>query len=624
MSAIKILPEELANQIAAGEVVERPASVVKEFVENCLDAGAGQISVEVEGGGTRLIRVIDDGRGMDQDDVLLCLERHATSKLRKLDDLAAITTMGFRGEAVPAIASVCRLTITSRPAGQELGCRAEVRYGQVRKIHEAGCARGTTMEVRDLFGNVPARRKFLKSRRTELFHIEEAVLGAALAHPQVAMRYLVDGREIFAFAGQDDPARRVDFVLKRRSKAPLVTVQSCESVAEGAVAVRGWFLPPEETAAAHARLRLFVADRPVRDRMISHAVSEGMHGFLGKGRRPVGMLFVDLPPELVDVNVHPAKQEIRFRNSQLVHQLVSQAVRQGMESFQQEVKYALFGAAEAPAVKEQPKVEPQHESAPVATPRPLFQGQWRPSPSPSESFTRQDLHSEQWQPPARKNIEVAEPPATEAPLAATAESPPAPAQRPAEAEVALPRYLAQVADSYILCESPGGLLVIDQHAAHERLLYERLRRHYLEGKMASQGLLFAEMVECSPEQQAVLEGRQDDFSRLGLDIHPLGGETWAIKAIPSLLAGVPPLEIFHGIMAHYLADGTKDAASVEKLLASMACKAAVKAHDPLTREEGEALVAQMVAADIFSHCPHGRPVVRLFSPQEMGRWFKRS
>lgn len=624
MSLIKILPEELANQIAAGEVVERPASVVKEFVENCVDAGARQITVEVEGGGTRLLRVIDDGQGMDQDDVLLCLERHATSKLRELADLTSISTMGFRGEAVPAIASVCRLSITSRQQGHELGCRAEVRYGQVRKIHEIGCPQGTVMEVRDLFGNVPARKKFLKSTRTELLHVEEAVLGAALAHPAIAWRYVVAGREVFSFPPQDDPVHRVNFVLKRRSVTPLVAVQSCESVADGAVAVRGWLLPPDEIAPASARLRLFVADRPVRDRMVSHAVSEGMHGFLGKGKRPVGVLFVDLPPEVVDVNVHPAKQEIRFRNAQLIHQLVSQAVRQAMGAYQHAVKFSLFTAQESSEPVSGSK------SAEISVP-PLALA----SQEPPSLFVDRSPRL----PSVAKGPMVAVGAGQKMAAGAGAikqnrleSSPPSTIRNPESERIAtrrsadgygVPRYLGQVANSYILCESSQGLLVIDQHAAHERLLYERLRRHYLEHRLASQNLLFPEMVECSPAQLEVLERYHDEIAMFGLDIQPFGGETWTIKAIPVLLSALAPLDIFHGIMSHYLA-GEVSGTRVEELLATMACKAAIKAHDSLTQESGEALMAQMVAADIFSHCPHGRPVIRLFSPQEMGRWFKRT
>ncbi|MDT8335487.1 MAG: DNA mismatch repair endonuclease MutL, partial [Desulfurivibrionaceae bacterium] len=308
MSQIRILPENLANQIAAGEVVERPASVVKELVENSIDAGAAGLTVQVEGAGASLIRVIDDGRGMDQDDILLSLERHATSKLINVAQLNEIMTLGFRGEAVPSIASVSRLSITSRPLGAELGARVEVRFGKVVKVHEMGCRVGTVVEMRDLFGNVPARKKFLKTPRTELSHIEEVLRGYALARPELALDYFVNGREILAVppvvgGGLE---QRLKNLLGCDSRRSLATVGPAS--AENGVKISGFLLPPDYFPSQSANLRAFVNGRPVRDRLITHAVAEGLRNFLMKGRRPAGVLFVDLPPAAVDVNVHPAKQ----------------------------------------------------------------------------------------------------------------------------------------------------------------------------------------------------------------------------------------------------------------------------------------------------------------------------
>ncbi|MDR9501779.1 MAG: DNA mismatch repair endonuclease MutL, partial [Desulfurivibrionaceae bacterium] len=349
MSLIKILPEDLANKIAAGEVIERPASVVKEFVENGLDAQARHITVEVEGGGTRVLRVIDDGVGMDADDVLLCLERHATSKVKEAADLHLITTLGFRGEAVPSIASVSRLVILSKREGAALGTLAEVRYGQIRKVHEMGGSQGTVMEVRDLFGNVPARRKFLKTKRTEIAHIEEVVLCAALASPEVGFRLQVDGRQALSFAAGDTLGQRLAAILGLKDTSSLLEI-AWKQDKEGEVAVQGWLLSPDKIVGPAARLRLFVLGRPVRDRMINHAVSEGAHGYFMKGRRPAGVLMISAPLAEVDVNVHPTKQEIRFQRANLIHQAVALAVRKGLESYQGQVKKALLGSCEpAPA-----------------------------------------------------------------------------------------------------------------------------------------------------------------------------------------------------------------------------------------------------------------------------------
>ncbi|PLX47834.1 MAG: DNA mismatch repair protein MutL [Desulfobulbaceae bacterium] len=619
MSKIKILPEDLANKIAAGEVIERPASVVKEFVENGIDAQARSITVEVEGGGTRLLRVVDDGEGMDGDDVLLCLERHATSKLKESTDLHSIRTLGFRGEAVPSIASVSRLAITSRKAGVELGTLAEVRYGQVRRIHEMGCSRGTIMEVRDLFGNVPARRKFLKSRRTELAHIEEVVVCAALAHPALAFRYLVDGREVLSFAEGNSLEQRLAAVLKQARPDVMVKVDRRRQGSAGEIDVHGWLLAPDAKVGQAAKLRLFVLGRPVRDRMISHAVSEGAHGYYMKGRRPAGVIMVSLPLEAVDVNVHPTKQEIRFHQANLVHQAVVAAVRHGLQGYQETVKEQLFGSAEArrlhaapvatrePAPADKPLADRATRLFPVAAPR-----QTSPATRPHQAEPpRQWSTSESagTEPRPVDNIPRQAGPDDNSPT-----------------DFAHISYIGQYDDSYLLCASSTGLVVIDQHAAHERLLFERLKTQLYARAVTSQVLLFPEMLECDNAQAQVLETYGDEIAAMGLVVEEFGGETFVIKAVPSLLAHLGPQEIFKGIIDHYVASDLAGSMATrqEDILATMACKAAVKANHSLLPQEGSALIEQMLAADVFSHCPHGRPVYRLFSPEDIRKWFKRT
>ncbi|MEJ2690683.1 MAG: DNA mismatch repair endonuclease MutL [Deltaproteobacteria bacterium] len=351
MSEIRILPEQVANQIAAGEVVERPASVVKELMENAFDAGAHNIRIEVEGGGSRLIRVIDDGRGMDADDMLLCLERHATSKIRTAQDLDAITTLGFRGEAMPSIASVSDTVITSRKKGAQLGNRVEVRFGKIVKIHEMGASQGTVVEVRRLFGNVPARRKFLKSVRTELAHIEEAVLGFALFNPQMGFSYAAEGKSIFRLAPDSDSiASRMGFLAVGNPAVSLVAIgdNRAAGMDTGGIRVRGYLFPPDGVSWPGNKLRLFINGRMVKDRLLSQAIFEGAEGFFMKGRRPSGLVIVEVSPSMVDVNVHPTKQEVRFRKPAQVFQAVSGAVRAGIAGFQQEVSRRLFGSGKAP------------------------------------------------------------------------------------------------------------------------------------------------------------------------------------------------------------------------------------------------------------------------------------
>ncbi|MCW5214609.1 DNA mismatch repair endonuclease MutL [Desulfobulbus sp. US5] len=338
MSKIRVLSDHLANQIAAGEVVERPASVVKELLENALDAGADRINIQVEGDGTRLIRVVDNGVGMDQDDVLLCLERHATSKLIEESQLAAITTLGFRGEALPSIGSVSRMSLLSRLHTAEIGTKAEIRYGALHDLHDDGCACGTIIEVRNLFGNLPARKKFLKTKRTELFHIEEVIRNQALAHPDITFSLQVDGRKTITLAAADQEQRVRDIF---RYSGKMLDV-SCVFCGDGQtpLSVNGFLLLPD--AVSTARLRILVNNRPVQDRMIRYAAAEGLKGLLMKGQQPVGALLLDLDPQLVDINVHPAKREIRFRNPNEVRRFLVRAVSEAVLRHQEEMRSELF------------------------------------------------------------------------------------------------------------------------------------------------------------------------------------------------------------------------------------------------------------------------------------------
>ena len=605
MSKIKILPENIANQIAAGEVVERPASVVKEFVENGIDARSSQITVEVEGGGTRLIRVIDDGEGMDVDDMLLCLERHGTSKIRQSGDLLAISTLGFRGEAVPSIGSVAKLTIISRQASQSLGNQVEVHYGTVRKVHEMGCGEGTIMEVRQLFGNVPARRKFLKTTRTELSHIDEVIVSMALAHPAIGFRYLVDGRVVHDFPAGSCLQQRVTVIYKMASE-PMVEISTT-----GDVALTGFLSPPDAVTGVAVKLRIFVNGRMVRDRMVSHAVSEGVHGFYLKGRRPCGVLMVEVPPETIDVNVHPTKQEIRFHRSQDVHSAIADGLRQGLVVYQSTVKNALFGRDSA-VVRQNGTKASGCAMQPPAPPVPEMTSLFSAEPekkavvvAPSKLSPSQGT-----EPVPVKDVQV--------------ETPPLPEVVP-DSPLGSLSYIGQFNRSYLLCESEHGLVVIDQHAAHERLLFEKMKGQIM-GSVVTQNLLFPEMMTFTRKQIDVLETHGDEIGKLGLEIDHFGGESYVVKAVPALLGHLGPLEIVTGILDRYMHMDIKvgRATRIEDVLSVMACKAAVKANHTLLPEEGVALLEQMRDADVFSHCPHGRPVYQLFSELDVKKWFLRT
>ncbi len=635
MSQIRILSEHLANQIAAGEVIERPASVVKEFLENSIDAGAQRIAVQVEGDGARLIRVIDDGCGMDSDDALLCLERHATSKLDSTDtnQLNGILTLGFRGEAIPSIASVSRMTITTRPESASLGTRIEIRYGRINKVHETGSGKGTVMEVRNLFGNQPARKKFLKTARTELSHIEDAVKNYALANPHISFSYSVNNTVLFEFDNSDPyPLKRFKSVYNRTPDQDVVVLGAPSASDSSELTIHGFLLPPDE-AGVSGRLRTFVNNRSVRDRLINHAVMEGLAGFLMKGRRPAGALFISIDPSAVDVNVHPAKQEIRFRKSQIIHQLVSLAARQAMQDFQDKLKSSLFGIPSEPD-REHPVMSGSEPAAP------LYQPEIDRTPLPFDMLpvTKPSCGSSTTEPPpAGMKKTIAPAPSTEMsirgyapPLDIPEDSTRQPRQEPSTHPQSI-RPLGQIADLYILCEADGRLLVIDQHAAHERLIFETLKHQFFSRKITRQSLMFPQVLEVEPGRIQVLETHRETIKNLGIDIEDFGGGSWVIKAVPAILSKHEPLEILAGILeqlaGHTLAaipSGRPAAVRIEDVLSSMACKAAVKSGRRMTIEEMESLLNEMINADVFSHCPHGRPVAKSFSVDQIKKWFHRT
>ncbi|CAK8718200.1 MAG: DNA mismatch repair protein MutL [Candidatus Electronema aureum] len=593
MSKIRILSDQLASRIAAGEVVERPASAVKELLENALDAGASRIEIQVEDDGTRLIRVADNGCGMDQDDVLLCLERHATSKLTEKSQLDAIATLGFRGEALPSIASVSRLTILSRTHEATSGTRAEVRCGILHDLHEDGCACGTIVEIRNLFANIPARRKFLKSKRTELAHIEEVIRSQALAYPEVSFSLHIDERKTLDLPAAS-PEQRLRDVFRWPEEKLLVIEAS-----GGSLAVYGWLLPSGTTVGL---LRICVNRRPVQDRMLRHAVAEGMQSLLMKGQQPAGGLLLKLSPELADINVHPAKREIRFRNSGEVHQAVVKAVVEAVRQQQGQLRSQLFAVP-----KQMEPVAPPvfHETSCMTAP--ALSGccdVGAKNFSPLQVRLPQGVCVAEPQPQFREQFAKL------------------PEMRPLllEPKRGGLRLIGQLLNLYLLCEHEGQLVVIDQHAAHERIIYQQLRENYEQRQPVSQTLLFPVTVELKPEHADILEKKGEMISALGLEAEFFGGSTWIIKTLPALAAHLPPQEILLEII-----DGLSSSVPehVNKMLAALACKAAVKAGNRLQPEEMLKLLEQMGECTTFSHCPHGRPVLKFFSQQEMEKWFKR-
>ncbi len=629
MSKIRVLPEQLANRIAAGEVVERPASVVKELIENSLDAGADRIEIEIEGGGTRLIRVIDNGEGMDEDDVLLCLERHGTSKISADQDLEAINSLGFRGEAIPSIASVSRMTITSRQQSAELGTTAILNYGKLTKIHETGCSRGTIMEIRNLFGNTPARRKFLRTHRTELGHIDEVVKSYGLAAAEVTFILRIDGRETLHLDSGHSLAHRLAAIM--HYPGDFIEVKHSEP-GESLPQISGYLVPPEQSIQGSARIRILVNGRSVKDRMLTHGVAEGLRGFLMKGKNPAGLVHLRLSPAEVDVNVHPTKQEVRFRRSRDIHQLIVQAIQQAIHGYQQTLKNSFFpssvpvGHGVPETDKQLPRSREDRLSHEISSPHAKGEEVAPYPPPPGERNQQQEtsLSSPVFSQPAP--LVTAEPPPVTRAEAAKEPSRPQPVFNGPENKRHGLQVIGQFANLYIFCQSGDDLLVIDQHAAHERLLFEELKQQFLRNAIARQTLLFPETVELSVADIQKVEQYGDEIDKMGFTIREFGGSSYVISAVPALGGHSSPVELFLDILEQFGSSntGSRRGSMLEDVLASMACKAAVKAGDALAPEEIEALLDKMARADLFSHCPHGRPVLKVFSDTDIKKWFHRT
>lgn len=644
MSKIRILPEQLANQIAAGEVVERPASVVKEMVENSLDAGATRIEIEIEGGGTRLIRIIDNGSGMGEDDLLMSLERHGTSKIETKEDLGAISTLGFRGEAIPSIGSVSKLSLTSREKESELGTRVVLEYGKLTKVHEVGCGFGTTTEVRNLFGNTPARRKFLRTGRTELGHIEEVIKNYALGCPEITFILRVGGKDSLYFDGSQSLIQRLASLM--RYEGAFIPVSASMGSGPQKTKVTGHLLPPEKVTMGPSRLRIFVNSRAVKDRMVSHAIGEGLRSFLMKGKNPAGLVHLEIPHAEVDVNVHPAKHEVRFRHSQDVHTFLSRAVTSAMEQYQQDLQGSIFGSDrskettpapidEGPPIDSSMSFTDDIREPTSQTPQEnhhITLGTFpddSPGPDAAKDVWQDADASPGWQPakfsePESQSLFTASEP-IEKTLEQSRQSPTPPVQPERQSLKHNLLIIGQFDNLYIFCRDNEGLLVIDQHAAHERLLYEKLRKQYLGKGVVSQTLMFPETIDLSLFQAGLTRKNEEDIKRMGFNVSEFGGNTFVISAVPALAGLRNPGELFSGILEQFGSEqGGGKGGKLDNILADMACKAAVKAGTSLSVQEIDNLLSEMVRADLFSHCPHGRPVIKRFSANDVKKWFYRT
>ncbi len=614
MNRIRLLPEQVANQIAAGEVIERPASVVKELVENSLDAQATRLTIEIQAGGRSLIRVTDDGAGMSRDDALLCLERHATSKIARAEDLSTIATMGFRGEALPSIASVSRFTLTTRERDSEApeGTQVVVNGGKIVAVKACGSAPGASVEVRQLFFNLPARRKFLRTEETESAHIQHYVTLAGLAFPEVAFEFFKEGRAVWqwpavktrdklealrerlrALSGHEEKLLPVDF------SAALPAAVEDEEAAPGAeearFAVWGFIGAPGVSRATREEQHVFVNRRPVENRGVNFALLEGYHTALMKGRYPVCCLFIEVHPAEVDVNIHPAKREIKFHRERAVRGLLARAVSETLLKFH------------APAAAH--PIPPPAKPPPGPTPAP------RPEPAELPAFPRPSMP-----PPMRPAIPP--PPMAAGPAVAPAAAP----SSPALLQVPL-RLVGVIGRLYVVLESDRGLVLLDQHAAHERILYEQMLRRLEEsGAAPSQRLLLAETVELSARDAQFLREQLPALTRLGVGLSEFGEQTFLLDALPPFVkAGQPRrfiLELVDELKA--AGQGVNTLRLGEHTIAKTVCRHAVKANDPLAGPELENLVEDLRHCAMPYTCPHGRPTLIEMNFRELEKKFGRT
>jgi DNA mismatch repair protein MutL len=683
MGRIRILPDQVANQIAAGEVVDRPASVVKELLENSLDAGANRIRVEVEAGGRKLIRVADDGHGMNRDDALLAFERHATSKLRTAGDLLSIATLGFRGEALPSIASVARVTLETATGDDAAGSRIEIAGGKILHVDDAALPRGTTLAVADLFFNTPARRKFLRAESTELAHVTALVTHYALAHPEKHFELLSASHTIVSAPPVARTAERIYQIFGKDTLAQLLPVAAETPLAHGGLPEPPpWKRDPEEPARDLGVLRLsgfyskpelqklnrnsiyiFVNKRIIRDRLLMHAITEAYRNVIPPTSFPVVLLFLEMPPEEVDVNVHPAKTEVRFRQQSFIHDFVRDSLRTALiqarpaagflashasaaasPSLMPPATSPLPGPPEGPALLESDPgpLDPREDAVPFElTPRLL-------SPIPGKlPFDARVLNPGEWD--GRAWGEAAAALFKPAVLpegdgcgpnhsdAASYAKNTAVATAQVEAEQAAAnlnhlgslRPLAQLRESFILASGEDGLWIIDQHVAHERVLFEKILRDRQVEKVQRQRLLMPLLVELKPWQMVVFARIAEELENNGFEVEPFGPQTLAVKAAPVGLEGGALERMLAEVIEQSSGESGESTKNEEltavrtRIAASIACHSAIKVNTALDPARMEWLLLELAKTSHPTSCPHGRPIALLYSWKEIQRAFHR-
>jgi DNA mismatch repair protein MutL len=656
MGRIRILSDVVANQIAAGEVVERPASVVKELLENSLDAGATRIRIEVEAGGRKLIRIADNGHGMGRDDALLAFERHATSKLRTSDDLLSIATLGFRGEALPSIASVSRLTLETRAAEEEAGTIIEIAGGTILRVEDAGLPTGTTITLRDLFFNTPARRKFLKSEQTELSHIAALVTHYALVHPTkhfelhsatqallIAPAVVSPADRLFQIFGKDTSSymlpitAEMDFTRSGVPEPPPWKRDVDYTQPEpGFLRITGFVSKPELQKLNRNSIYIFVNQRLIRDKLVLHALSEAYRNILPPTSFPVVLLFLEMPPQEVDVNVHPAKTEVRFRQPSFVHDFIRDTVRTALMQARPAASFATalnspYGGSSSLLTDVSPL-----PGGDDAIPQPVFEPNGVPQSEPYNAADTETFHTTIKSP----NFNLAAPivPPSPGRFAFAGHSIPVgydetepanyeatPQQADTLNALTTLKPLGQLRDSFILATNEEGLWIIDQHVAHERILFEKVLRERDTEQIQRQRLLMPLLIDLLPAQMITFAEIADELDRNGFEAEPFGPRTLAVKAAPVGLEGRELEQMLEEVLA--VPDRNQQTENAEarrrRIAASMACHAAIKINQPLDSEKIDWLLTELSKTEHPTACPHGRPIALRYSHKDIQRAFQR-
>ncbi len=647
MNKIKVLSDSLANQIAAGEVVERPASVVKELLENSIDAGGTRIQIDIELGGRRLMRISDDGEGMTRDDAILAFERHATSKIRTADDLGKIGTLGFRGEALASIASVAKVELITKTESDEAASRVNIDGGRLLDVKDAARDRGTTISVRDLFFNTPARRKFMRSEATENYHLTGIVTHYALARPEIAFTLTNNGREVIRVSPAKDLRERSFQIFGRDLLESLVPVDGGR---EFVARITGFVSAPRERRTTRDAQYFFVNKRFVRDKIIADGLTEGFRSVLPHGVYPVAFLFLEMPLDEIDVNVHPAKTEVRFRRGEAVKDVIAEAIRSSLANA------GITGDAQPQTVFEQKPAAPLEPDA--ASPQQAsiqFGGEGPDSFSDSLSepdeppfepsvgtgtFAVRTIEDSGWladepaavsgQFEAGRGISVPERRQT---VSGYAELPPVDSAAKLTRSIGVNdlsvekiQPLGQLHESFIIAVDDEGLLLIDQHVAHERILFDKYRKNEIDRPIESQNLLLPETIDLSPAQSAAFQIIENDLESLGFGLMRLSGRTIAIKSIPTDLQPADARNLFAEILDTIELEKRGAAKSTlrDDIAASLACKAAVKINMKLTPEKMRWMIDRLLLTTSPTTCPHGRPVILRLAMKDIERGFHRT